>query len=402
VLAACSLTAGAFAADWPHWRGPTFDGISRETIPAVLPAELPVLWRAKVGVGFSTVSVKRTRVLTLGNQADIDTVRCLDADTGAVVWQHSYPCAIDPRYYEGGPSATPTIHGDSVYTLSKKGHAFRFELATGKVLWQRDLVADHGVELPEWSFASSPLIDGGRVLLNVGRGGLALDAATGETRWLQGTGTPGYATLVPWPGNPTGATHVLFGARALLGIEAGTGRQVWEFPARASRDVNAADPIVRGNRVVLSSSSGTKLVEFAADGTPTTIWENRDLKWYFNAGVLIGDHLYSISGTTHRLTDLVCTRLDTGKTEWSVPGFRSGALSAAGNTLVLLDAGKLTLFDASPEAFRPRFQQQILEGKCWTVPVVANGRIYGRNAAGDLVCLQLPEASGTVTSAGGR
>jgi len=378
-----------YAGDWPHWRGPTYDGISTERIPAELPSALPVLWQTNVGIGFSTVSVKDGRVLTMGNRADIDTVYCLDADTGAVLWQHSYACPLDPLYYEGGPLATPTIHENSVYTLSKKGHVFRLDLATGNVIWRRDLVADHGVALPEWSFASSPFVLGDQVVLNVGRGGLALSTETGETRWLGGTETSGYATVVPFPDDPTAATHLLFSARALFGFEAVTGRQIWELPARASRDVNAADPIVRGNRVLISSSSGSKLIELGPDGAPNVAWEQRDMKWYFNAGVLIDDHVYSITGTTHRPTDLICTKFDTGEIVWTAEGFRSGALMAAGNTVILFDSGQLTLFDASPDGFRPRLQQQVLEGKCWTVPVLANGRIYVRNAAGDLACLQL-------------
>jgi len=330
-------------------------------------------------------------VLTMGNRDNVDTIYCFSADTGTVRWQHSYPCEMDPRYYEGGPSATPTIHAGSVYTLSKKGHAHRLDLETGKVLWRRDLVGEHGFALPEWSFASSPFIAGDLVLLNVGRGGLALSKATGETRWVGGTETSGYATVVPLPRNPSGANHLLFSARALIGFEAETGRQVWEFPARSSRDVNAADPIVRGHRVLFSSTSGTKLIELGPDGPPTVRWEQRDLKWYFNAGVLIGDHVYSIHGTTHRPTELVCTRFDTGETVWTADGFRSGALMAAGNTIIVFDSGRLTLFDASPEGFRPRLQQSVLEGKCWTVPVLANGRIYCRNAAGDLASLQLPD-----------
>ena len=62
---------------------------------------------------------------------------------------------------------------------------------------------------------------------------------------------------------------------------------------------------------------------------------------------------------------------------------------AAGETIVLFDQGTLTLFDASPEGFEPRLQQKILEGKCWTAPVLANGRIYVRNAAGALACVGL-------------
>lgn len=386
----------SFADDWPNWRGPNYDGISEETIPAELPDELPIHWTAKVGTGFSTVSVVGDRVLTMGNRPlsdkETDTVWCLSARTGKVLWQHSYACALDPLYYEGGPGSTPTIHEGAVYTLSKKGHALRLDLETGKVEWSRDLVADHAVELPEWSFAGSPFVDGDRILLNVGRGGIALDKKTGETLWLSSTETSGYATVVPYEAGGPKANRLLFSAKGLFAFDPATGKAASELPWRTSRDVNAADPIVIGKRIVVSSASGTVMIEPRPDGgEPETIWEQKDLKWYFNPGVLIGDHLYSLHGTTHRPTELMCVEAATGKIVWTVPGYGSGGLMAAGKTVIVFDNGLLTLFDADPSGFKPRHQQKILEGKCWTAPVLANGRIYCRNAVGDLACVGVGE-----------
>jgi len=375
-------------ADWPNWRGPRHDGISRESIPRDLPDQLPVLWRANVGIGFSTVSVQGDWVLTMGNRDDVDTVSCLHAGTGEVLWSHSYDCELDPRYYEGGPSATPTIHEGSVYTLSKKGHAFRFDLETGKVRWRRDLVADHGFELPEWSFASSPLIDGDRILLNVGRQGLALAREDGRTLWAPSAATSGYATVVPFEAPGAQATHLLFSAEALLGFRSSDGETLWRFPWRSSRDVNAADPVTRGNRILISSSAGTVLLEKTLrEETPREVWRQRDMKWYFNPGVLLGDHLYSLHGTTHRPTELMCTDFRSGEIVWSEPGFGSGGLMAAANAVVLFDQGTLTLFEPTPEGYRPFHEQTVLTGKCWTSPVLANGQIYCRNAEGDLACV---------------
>lgn len=389
---ACTVQSFAPAADWPHWRGPGYDGISGESLPETLPEKLPVRWKAEVGTGFSSVVVAGRRVLTMGNREDRDSVWCLDAETGEVLWQHVYACPLDPLYYEGGPGATPTVHEGAVYTLSKKGHAYRLDLETGAVTWERNLVADHGLELPEWSFAGSPLVDGGRVLLNAGRGGIALSASTGETLWLPGTGTSGYATPVPFSHPATGTTHLLFSAESLLGFDSATGRKTWEFPWDCSRDVNAADPIVAGERIVLSNSSGTVCLTLGPGARkPGLTWEQKDLKWYFNPGVRIGEHLYSLHGTTHRPTELTCTSLATGETAWSEGGFGSGGVIAAGDTVIVFDLGILTLFEASPEGFRPLLRQKILEGKCWTAPTLANGRIYCRNARGELACVATGE-----------
>lgn len=383
------------AADWPNWRGPNHDGISGEIIPATLPAELPVRWKAQVGTGFSTVSVAGEKVVTMGNRTlkgvETDTVWCLSAKSGKVLWQHSYPCALDPLYYEGGPGATPTIHDGSVYTLSKKGHAYRLDLDNGRVLWSRDLVADHQVELPEWSFAGSPFVDGDRVLLPVGGGGIALDKETGESLWLSSTATAGYATVVPYEAGGPQGNRLLFSAKSLVAFDPATGKAAFELPWKSSRDVNAADPIVIGKRILLSSASGSALIEPKTGAETEIVWEQKDMKWYFNPGVLIDGHLYSLHGTTHRPTELMCLEAATGRIVWTVPGFGSGGLVAAGKTVIVFDNGLLTLFDADPKGYRPRHQQKVLEGKCWTSPVIAHGRLYGRNAAGDLACLDLPE-----------
>lgn len=378
------------SSDWPHWRGPNHDGISLEAIPENLPESLPIAWKAKVGIGFCTVSVVGNRVLTMGNQDDRDTVWCLDAESGEVLWKHTYDCPLDPLYYEGGPGGTPTVHEGSVYTLSKKGHAFRLDLETGKVIWERDLLADHEFALPEWSFACSPYIDGDRVLLNVGRGGLALSRETGETLWMPSTETSGYATVVPFPGGESAASHLLFSAKALIALDSSSGKEIWSYPWKSSRDVNAADPVVVGDRIVVSSSAGTEMLIPGSDGSePTVSWKQHDLKWYFNPGVKIGNHLYSLHGTTHRPTELICTDVETGETIWSEEGFGSGGLKAAGEIVIVFDLGKLTLFRATPEGFTPLLQQQVLEGKCWTSPVFSNGRIYCRNAAGDLAVVEV-------------
>lgn len=391
LLLAMFAQAGPLSAkDWPNWRGPGHDGVSNEAIPSELPAELPVLWKAQVGTGFSSVAVQGKRVLTMGNRDDMDIISCLDADTGEVLWTHTYACALDPLYYEGGPGGTPTIHGDSVYTLSKKGHAFRLELESGKVLWARDLVADHSFALPEWSFACSPLVDGDQLLLNVGRSGLALSREMGETLWMDDTATSGYASVVPFAHPQSGTTHLLFSAKSLVGFDAATGAATWEFPSRSSRDVNAADPVVAGDKIVLSSSNGTVLLSPGEKGAePVKTWEQHDLKWYFNPGVLIDGHLYSLHGTTHLPTELVCHSVETGELVWAEKGFGSGGLMAAGKVVILFDEGTLTLFEATPAGFKPLHRQKVLDGKCWTSPVLSHGRIYCRNAEGELVCVSL-------------
>jgi outer membrane protein assembly factor BamB len=385
ILAGISLSA--FSEDWPFWRGPDHNGITREDLPADLPDELSVLWTQEVGIGFSSFAVAGDRVLTMGNEEEKDSVWCLDAGTGGTIWQHTYDCELDPLYYEGGPGGTPTVDGDAVYTLSKKGHVFRLDLETGEVVWSRDLLADHELALPEWSLAASPFVDGDRLILNAGRGGIALSKENGETLWLPSQETSGYSTVVPFPvGEMT--RHLLFSAKSLSAINSEDGSVYWDFPWKSSRDVNAADPIVVGERLVVSSSAGTKMLQtFPDDRVPEIVWEQHDMKWYFNPGVLIDGHLYSLHGTTHRPTELMCTNVKTGEIVWVEEGYGSGGLVATEDHVIVFDLGKLTIFAATSEGFDPLIQQEIMGGKCWTAPVFAHGRIFCRNADGKVTAV---------------
>ena len=386
ILALCIATfcllSSAKGADWLNWRGPKYDGISTEKLPSDLPKSLPVAWTMEVGTGFCTVSVRGDRVLTMGNSKGKDTIWCLNAADGRILWKHTYDCPLDPRYYEGGPGSTPTIFDESVYTLSKKGHAFRLDLKTGKVIWGRDLIKDHGFKLPEWSFAGSPFIYKDLVILSVGRQAVALSMKDGATKWMPSTETSGYATMVPFRGDE----HLYFSAKSLMGISLKNGAAKWAYPWKG---LNAADPILLGkHQLLVSSSIGTALLDLSS-GKPIEKWKQRNLKWYFNSGVVIGEHVYSIHGTTHRPTELVCTELKTGKTVWSEEQYGSGGLIAARNDVIVFDKGTLTIFEASPEKFMLRLRQQVMKGKCWTSPVIANSRIYCRNATGTLACLTL-------------
>ncbi|MGV3771367.1 MAG: PQQ-binding-like beta-propeller repeat protein [Verrucomicrobiales bacterium] len=385
------------AEDWPRWRGPALNGISTETEwTHQWPNETPKqLWKAKVGIGFSSMALSKGKVYTMGNKDEIDTVYCLDAETGKEVWKQSYPCPLDATYYEGGPGSTPTVDGDKVYTLSKRGHLYCFQAADGKIIWQKDLIKEQGIAKPRWGFAGSPLVVGSRLLVNVGKQGTCLEKSTGKILWGGDKGLTGYSTPIPLVAN--GKTNILiFSAKALIAVALADGEKLWEFPWETGWDINAADPIVIGSKVFLSSfDRGCALIE-TAFGKGEVLWENQEMGNHFNSCIVIGNAIYGMNGNSDKpQRDFRSLDLQTGKVNWKQEGFGLGSLMAADHKLIILsDKGELVIAKASPEAFTELARSQVLGGKCWTVPVLANGRIYCRNAEGTLVCIDVKKESG--------
>jgi outer membrane protein assembly factor BamB len=392
-----ALSESTSADDWFRWRGPDLTGISEETGWSTnWPVEGPKqLWKAAVGIGFSSVSVSAGRVYTMGNSEGKDTVFCFDSDSGKPLWTYSYACGLRPQYYEGGTSATPTIDGSRCFTLSKEGHVFCFNSADGKVVWQKELVRETGVPMPRWGFASSPLIQGELLILNAGSAGMSLDKSSGKVVWASEKAPGGYASPVPLQlGNQR--CLLIFSAKALICVALEDGHLLWQLPWISHWDLNIPDPIVVGDRVFISSfDQGGALLKVDIKGA-TVLWHNQNLANHFSSSVLIGGNLYGFHGNTDKPpAELRCLDFVSGEIRWQHAGLGFGALSAADGKLILIsEKGELLVAPALATAFQPIARAQVLGGKCWITPVLSNGRIYCRNAQGSLVCLDVrPQAA---------
>jgi outer membrane protein assembly factor BamB len=384
------ITSGATltnAADWFRWRGPDLNGIFKETgWQARWPESGPKpLWKASVGTGFSSFSVSRERVYTMGNSNDTDTVYCLDAQSGNIGWKHSYACPLDPKNFEGGPAATPTVDGDYIYTFSRKGDAYCLDAADGKVVWSKNLNRDLGAEIPTWGSASSVLVKGDLAILNAGDAGVALDKQSGKVIWSSGKGPGGYATAVPL-GTERDGGLAIFSRQSLVAVKVADGRELWRYPWKTEYDVNAADPVIAGDRVFISSGYNRGATVIRINGSqPEKVWENKNMRNHFNSCVLWQEHLYGVDES-----ELRCLAFDTGEVKWQYPQFGKGSLMLADGKLIgLSEKGELIIAEATPTAFKPVARAQVLTGKCWTAPALSNGHIYCRNARGDVVCLDV-------------
>lgn len=384
-------SAFTFAADWPHWRGPDYTGISTETgWDAAALNDLKVVWKQPVGTGFSSVSVVDGKAYTMGNEnEDTDVVYCFDAVTGKPVWRHTYAEALNPKYYEGGTSATPTVENGRVYTLSKTTHAFCLDAETGTVIWDKKLDFTE----PTWGFAGSVLILGDKAIYNVGSAGLALNKADGSVIWKSDNSEAGYATAVPYQAD--GKTLIcIFGKDTVMSIDPETGQKLWSYPWKTDPDVNAADPIIQGNEIFFTSGYGHGCALIRLDGqTPTRVWENKNMRSQMSGPVLIDGYLYGFDDA-----ELACLDWKTGKEMWSEKAPRKGSLSAAGDKLIVIgERGKLSIVQATPEGYKEISSAQVLKELCWSMPVLVDGRIYVRDSKKaeltNLVCVDVKKVT---------
>lgn len=395
---ACLLPATGAAADWPQWRGPGENGITVERLPDQ-PNFETILWRKKVGTGFSSVSVAADRVFTMGHRGPKgggeETVWCLNVANGDEVWSHSYPAPLIDRFYEGGPGATPTVRNGAVFTYSKHGRLHAYHAGTGKLLWQRDMLAEAGLsDPPEWGFACSPYFLDDRTLLIEAGATFALDPTSGKVLWKSEPFTPAYGTPKAFTLDGRKLLAVMK-TEGLVVLEASTGRTVATANWKTSFDTTATTPIVHGNRIFISTGydRGCALFELA-DNQLRKLYENKSMCNHMNNSVLIDGHLYGFDGTAHRgrPTEFVCLELATGREKWRVPptgslGCGSVLGTAANGLLILTEKGELVAAPASPSGFKPTARASVLGGRCWTVPVLAGARIYCRNSRGDFVCV---------------
>ncbi|MBI2477460.1 MAG: PQQ-like beta-propeller repeat protein [Planctomycetia bacterium] len=380
------------AEDWPRWRGPHRNGISNETDIRVdwPPDGPPILWKANVGVGFSSVVISSGRAFTIGNHDNRDTVYCLDADNGVERWKHAYESPLNDKFFEGGPTSTPTVDGDAVYTLSQTGNLFCFDVASGEVRWSKNIAEEASVRVPGWGFGGSPVVHGNMLLLAVGEAGTAVDKRTGELLWSSADKDAGYATPLLFQQDGKWLALIASGAY-YHAVDSATGEEKWRYRWLTRFGCNAADPILSGETVFISSgyNRGSALLKLSTDA-PEEVWKNKEYQNQFSSSVLIDGYLYGIDGDTTGDRRLKCVEFATGDIQWSEDGFGSGALIAARSHLIILsEAGDLVLADASPIDFKPLAKASVLRGKCWTAPALSDGRVYCRSADGDVVCVDL-------------
>jgi outer membrane protein assembly factor BamB len=381
--------------DWPQWRGPQRNGISLESGWAFQwPDEGPkIAWRARTGLGYSGFVVADGRAYTAGHGAGQDTVYCFDAASGKEIWKHSYKAELGDKFFQGGTTGTPTIDGRRLYWLSRWGDLFCFDGASGKIVWEKNIQKETDFPIPDWGYTGAPYVHQQLLVLNVGEAGMAVEKESGRIVWKSAAKHPGYSTPVPLQGGAdvAGPLVVIGSAQSYLAVNPETGKEAWRVRWVTEYGVNAADPIISGDKMFISTGYGKGAGLFdLSQNPPKEIWKNKVLRTQLNAGVLWEGHVYGTDGDTEQKAPLKCVNFLTGKEVWSEPNIGTGGVMIADGKLIVLSAkGELMVLPASTNGFQLTARAQVLGGTSWTAPVLANGRIYCRNARGEVVCVDV-------------
>jgi len=388
-------------ADWTHWRGANFEGKSATTgIQTDWSKGLNKLWtisylcQDKATASWSAPVVQGNRLIVPGRDQKNDLVFCINADTGELIWKGSYQAEAGDSHGPGS-RATPFINENRVYTFGRSGDLVCWQLEDGKLLWHKNVKDDGAVE-PTWGFSTTPLVLDGKVIVQGGGKALvmAYDQLTGNLLWKSMEGDAGYAAAITMNrGNEV--KLLIYQGKGLSCLDPKDGKMLWTAPWATDYGVNATTPIVYND--IIYHTSGYKMGGEAlrvTDAGYTVLWKNNIMEAQHSDPVLIDGYIYGYSGESSRNNgQFKCIELSTGKEMWSTNDIGQGTTTFVDGHLICQDIkGNVFLVKPDIASFVKvgEIHSAIADVKnpAWTVPVVANGKLYLRYMQ-QLVCYQL-------------
>lgn len=431
--------------DWPEFLGPRKTGVSGETglLPKWPAGGPPVVWKKRIGTGYSAPSVRGNRLVVHHRPAGDEIVECFEASSGRPLWKYPYPSDFrDPYGYNNGPRCTPLLTEKRCYTFGAEGKLLCLNLETGKKVWERDTAADFEVANAFFGVGATPILEDNLLLVMVGghptSGMVAFDADSGKTIWqsvgpkswpepevryqrdrppqkLASYSTPICATI-------HGKRHLLCLMRpGLVSLDPKTGKEnfAYWFRSRLHDSVNAARPLVRGDEILLSAAYdvGAALLKVNKDGKSyETVWRDEEIMQnHWSTSIEHEGFVYGFSGRHKPGSFFRCIDWKTAKQQWEVktpesaeehsalkldavdvaaePFGRGSLIQAEGKFIVLGEGGVLALVEVNPKKYveisRVHFPE--MTDPSWAAPVLSRKRLYLRSEH-HLLCLDLAAA----------
>jgi outer membrane protein assembly factor BamB len=381
----------------------------------------PLVWEFVKGTGYASPAVAGERLVFVHRVGSEEIVECLHPETGASRWRFRYATAFEDRYgYNNGPRSSPVIDGERVYTMGAEAKLHCLELASGKVIWKRDLMAEYKVRQDFFGTASTPLVEGQLLIVNVGAPGgpsvSAFDKSTGREVWRAGKEWgPSYASPVPALVHGRRRVFVFAGGESnpptggLMSIDPATGRVDFAFPwrSRSFESVNASCPVVFDNKVFISASyrTGGALLEVRPDFTHRVAWTTQEFALHFNTPIYKDGFLYGFDGRNEPDASLACLEAATGKVVWretpewietietrggkqrqALGTYRGSLLAVDGAFLCLGEMGHLLWMDLTPKGYKEVSRAWLFAAReSWALPVLSRGLLYVAQNTRDLL-----------------
>lgn len=385
--------------DWPQFLGPTRDGIyTAQDISAKWPQEGPtVVWQKKVGWGFAGPAVAEGKLILFHRLENRETVECLNATNGEPIWKFDYPTQYKDEFgFDEGPRAVPTIAQGKVFTLGANGEFHCLNFSDGKKIWSIDIRKEFSAEKGYFGLVCAPLVEGKAVIANIGgqngAGIVAFDIENGKVLWRATDEEASYSS--PVAATIDGKRRIFCFARSglvMLAPDTGEVLASHTWRSRSHASVNAATPLVIGNKIFLSACYETGAIVLELKGNKfEVLWSGDDqLSNHYATSVQRDGFLYGFHGRQEQGQVLRCIELATGKLRWEHAGFSAGTVTLAGDTLlVMTEKGQLVQVAARSNKFEEMNTAQVLPFGVRAYPALAAGRFYARSKD-KLVCLDL-------------
>ncbi len=394
VLVVFVLEHAIAAQDWPQWRGPARDGsVPAASAPTTWPNAFSPAWKVDVGEGYSSPVVAGGRIFVHSRRDPNEVVTAIDAAAGKTLWQHNYDAAFAKNSYASkmakGPHATPLVAGGRLFTLGGTGKLMAWDAETGRYLWAKDFASLVDTTKLFCGTAASPLIVGGRLIVQVGsdvHGGqiVALDPATGMTAWTWRGPGPGYAS--PVVATPEGTSQIVtMTNRSLVGIDAGTGAELWTVAFPDEWHENIVTPIWTGSELIVSGiRQGTQAYRLARSGTrweATPIWKSADVAMYMSSPVYADGILYGLS--TRRRGQFIAVDGKTGAIRWATEGREAehaSVLLTPNHVLFLTNTGSLIVARRGTANYEVEKKYTVSDSETWAMPVLLGRDVIVRDA----------------------